>query len=204
MWKRRSRPAREPYSYLHQGTVVRGDVVVEGRLRVHGTVHGDVRVGSLLEVAEEGSVLGQRIDVADVRILGRVRGDVHATGTVQIWRGGRLDGDVHAATLDIEQGAHFAGRSHVLGSDAQARSQDDPEDVRPPSSAGSDADAAEQELPAAAAAEDGREGTGGVVTGNRAASGSPRRGGEARGADDRAGHGERSPGGAADGRSGPA
>lgn len=115
MWRRRSRGAREPYSYLHHGTVVRGDLVVEGRLRVHGTVHGDVRVGGLLEVAEDGRVLGRRIEVGDVRILGEVRGEVHATGAVQIWRGGRLDGDVHAATLDIEEGASFSGRSHMPG-----------------------------------------------------------------------------------------
>lgn len=90
-----------------------GDVRVPGRLRVDGTVRGDVHADGPLDVGGDGSVTADRVCASDVRILGDVRGDVHATGAVRIWRGGRLTGDVFAATLDIEEGAVFTGRSHV-------------------------------------------------------------------------------------------
>lgn len=118
MWRGRRRAQREPYTYVHHGTVVEGDLVADGRLRVHGAVRGDVRAAGLLEVAAEGRVTAARIEAQEVRILGDVRGDVHARGSVQIWRGGSLVGDVHAATLDIEEGASFTGRSHMLADEA--------------------------------------------------------------------------------------
>lgn len=126
MWGRRARADREPFTYLHRGTVVEGDLRVQGRLRVDGAVHGDVRADGPVEVSAEGSVTAARIEGSDVRILGDVRGDVHASGTVRIWRGGRLTGDVYAATLDIEEGATFTGRSHMPeGEDAPAGDEAD-------------------------------------------------------------------------------
>lgn len=120
---RRSRKAegdgerREPFTYVHRGTTVVGELDAEGRVRVHGTVRGNVRVRGVLEVAEAGVVEGERIDADEVKILGRVVAAVHALGKVEIWKGGELVGDVRAASLDIEEGARFTGRSEMTGAD---------------------------------------------------------------------------------------
>lgn len=106
---------REPFTYVHRGTTVVGELDAEGRVRVHGTVRGNVRVRGVLEVAEAGVVEGDRIDADEVKILGRVVATVHARGKVEIWKGGELVGDVRAASLDIEEGARFTGRSEMAG-----------------------------------------------------------------------------------------
>ncbi|HEX7002972.1 MAG TPA: polymer-forming cytoskeletal protein [Trueperaceae bacterium] len=111
--KGKGRRGNEPFTYIHEGTVVRGDLEATGRVRVHGTVHGNVTVEGVLEVAAEGSIKGERVEAEQVRILGTVEALVAASGKVEIWRGGSLDGDVRAASLDIEEGASFTGRSEM-------------------------------------------------------------------------------------------
>ena len=93
--------------------MVRGDLEAAGRVRVHGTILGNVKAEGVLEVAAEGSIRGERVEAEHVRILGSVEALVAASGKVEIWRGGSLDGDVRAASLDIEEGASFTGRSEM-------------------------------------------------------------------------------------------
>lgn len=105
--------AREPFTYVHRGTVIHGEVSGTGRVRVHGEIRGDVRIDGVLEVAESGSVEGAVVEAREVKVLGRVEADVVASGKVEIWKGGVLVGDVRAPALDIEEGATFNGFSHM-------------------------------------------------------------------------------------------
>lgn len=115
--KRQEQQAKggDPFTYIHRGTTIVGDLEAKGRVRIHGTVKGDVRVSGVLEVAEAGVVEGELIEADEVKILGTVRASVHARGKIEIWKAGRLEGDVRAAALDIEEGASFTGRSDMNG-----------------------------------------------------------------------------------------
>ena len=115
--------AREPFTYVHRGTVINGEVSGTGRVRVHGEIRGDVRIDGVLEVAESGSVEGAVVEAREVKVLGRVKADVVATGKVEIWKGGVLVGDVSAPALDIEEGATFNGFSHMTDGAEGARNQ---------------------------------------------------------------------------------
>jgi cytoskeletal protein CcmA (bactofilin family) len=107
------RSGGEPFTYIQEGTTVHGDLEAAGRVRIHGTVLGNVVVAGVLEVAAEGTIRGDRVEADQVRILGAVEAMVSAVGKVEIWRGGQLTGDVRAASLDIEEGASFTGRSEM-------------------------------------------------------------------------------------------
>lgn len=113
-------PKREPFTYVHRGTTVIGELRAEGRVRVHGTVLGTVKVRGVLEVAESGVVEGALVAAEELKVLGRVVADVRVTGKVEIWKGGHLVGDVRARALDIEEGALFSGRSEMIGEDGKA------------------------------------------------------------------------------------
>ncbi|MDZ7800331.1 MAG: polymer-forming cytoskeletal protein [Trueperaceae bacterium] len=110
----------EPYSYVHRGTEVEGRIVSDGRLRIDGTVNGEVRAAGVLEIAPGGRVEGGPVRATDVRVAGIVVGEVHAEGKVEIWRDAEVRGDVHAATLDVEEGARFSGRSFMAGDEPAA------------------------------------------------------------------------------------
>lgn len=114
-------PNPEPFTYIQRGTTIVGQLEARGRVRVHGVVKGDVRVDGPLEVAEAGLVEGARIEAEDVKIIGRVVVErLVARGKVEIWDGGELIGDVTAATLDIEEGARFTGRSEMASHEGLA------------------------------------------------------------------------------------
>lgn len=119
MFKRRrkeppTQPQREPFTYVHQDTTICGELNGSGRVRIHGTVRGNVRVDGVLEVAEAGLVEGSSVVADEVKIIGRMLVEsVTARGKVEIWRGGELIGNVKAAALDIEDGARFTGRSEM-------------------------------------------------------------------------------------------
>jgi cytoskeletal protein CcmA (bactofilin family) len=119
MIRRNKRPEQtksaEPFTYIHRGTTIVGDLEADGRVRIHGTVRGNVRVSGVLEVAEAGVVEGELIEADEVKIIGTVRANVHARGKIEIWKAGRLEGDVQATALDIEEGASFTGRSDMNG-----------------------------------------------------------------------------------------
>jgi len=106
---------RERFTYLPHGTVVTGALQADGRVRVHGTIRGDVEVDGLLEVAQDGVIEGANVKAASLVVLGRVRANVEVAGKVEVWKDGHLEGDVQAGTLDIEEGATFVGRSEMLG-----------------------------------------------------------------------------------------
>jgi len=105
--------ASEPFTYIHRGTTLVGDLEASGRVRVHGTVQGNVKVSGVLEVAEAGIIEGERVEADEVKILGKVRANVDAKGKIEIWKDGLLEGNVRAAALDIEEGASFTGRSEM-------------------------------------------------------------------------------------------
>lgn len=117
----------EPFTYIQKGTTIVGQLEARGRVRVHGLVRGDVKVHGALEVAEAGLVEGASIEADDVKIIGRVVVErLVAKGKVEIWDGGELIGDVRAASLDIEEGARFTGRSEMAGPDNGAAAPGEP------------------------------------------------------------------------------
>lgn len=146
--------ASEPFTYIHRGTKLVGDLEANGRVRVHGTVQGNVRVSGVLEVAEAGVIEGDRVEADEVKILGKVRANVDAKGKIEIWKDGLLEGDVRAAALDIEEGASFTGRSEMTAGRRAAPRL--PESASPARPAALDAEAT-----ANLGSEDGAEGTDG-------------------------------------------
>lgn len=103
----------DPFTYIHQGTEIQGDLVGKGRVRIHGTVRGNISVEGVLEIAEDGLVEGQTIAADEVKIIGHVKANVEARVKVEIWQKGILEGDIRATALDIEEGATFIGRSDM-------------------------------------------------------------------------------------------
>jgi cytoskeletal protein CcmA (bactofilin family) len=96
-----------------EGVTVKGDVRTSGTVIVHGTVEGDVSVGSLI-VQETGTITG-RIDVAEnADISGQVVERLCVQGLLILRSGCRVSGTVSCGALQIEQGAVVTGGIHPL------------------------------------------------------------------------------------------
>jgi cytoskeletal protein CcmA (bactofilin family) len=88
---------------------VKGEVSGSESLFVDGKVEGTINLpGNRVTVGRNGQVAAN-ITAREVVVLGKVRGNIHASDRVDIRSEGSLTGDVAAARISIEDGAYFKG-----------------------------------------------------------------------------------------------
>jgi cytoskeletal protein CcmA (bactofilin family) len=83
-------------------------IVSRGALQIDGQIQGDVR-GAEVIIGEKGKVEGT-VSGEQVIVRGTALGVVRGV-RVSLLSGSRVEGDVHHASLSIEQGAMFEGRA---------------------------------------------------------------------------------------------
>lgn len=91
-------------------------VVIRGELKGNEDLVIDGQVEGTIQLTEGRLTIGPTANVAadlvarDVLVLGRLRGNIAATGRVELRAGSVVDGDVRASRLAIEDNAVFHGR----------------------------------------------------------------------------------------------
>jgi len=100
-------------------TLAEGMTSKDGKLygtssvKISGVFFGDVDIEGALIVSGNGSLHGN-VKADDAKIYGKVEGNVSVTGKVHIHPSGSLIGDVSSASLAVEEGAGFLGKSSVV------------------------------------------------------------------------------------------
>ncbi len=94
---------------IGKSLIVKGEVSGSESLYIDGKVEGAINLpGNRVTVGRNGQVAAN-ISAREVVVLGKVRGNVHASDRVDIRSEGSLTGDVAAARISIEDGAYFKG-----------------------------------------------------------------------------------------------
>ena len=100
-------------SLIGSGTVIEGDVLFTGGLRIDGHVKGNVKAtgnkSGTLVISELAKVEGE-IHVAHVVVNGTVAGPVHATEYVELLPKARVTGNVSYKSIEIHVGAIVMGQ----------------------------------------------------------------------------------------------
>jgi cytoskeletal protein CcmA (bactofilin family) len=108
-----SKPQTRIDSLIGDGTVVEGNVIFSGGLRVDGRVKGNVLTAddqpSTLVLSERARIEGE-IRVSHAVINGTVIGPVFGGEYVELQAKSNVTGDVHYRTLEIQLGAVVQGR----------------------------------------------------------------------------------------------
>lgn len=92
-------------------TKVSGEISGSENLTIDGQVEGVIRLeGACLTVRAEGHVRATVI-AQDIVVLGRVDGEIRASGLLQLRGSAIVQGDVFAARLSIEDGATLRGHA---------------------------------------------------------------------------------------------
>ncbi len=100
--------------------VIRGEVKGGEDLTIDGRVEGTV------QLADNRLTIGPNADVAadisakDILVLGRVQGNVIASGRVELRAGCMVEGDVRALRLAIEDNAMMRGKVDLTQSAAKS------------------------------------------------------------------------------------
>ena len=119
MLKFRSQPSQPEEQPSSANTVIgvnstfRGTLMVSGTLRIDGEFEGDILNCERLEIGEHG-IMRADVEVKDALICGRVYGNIRALGSIEMKSGARVEGDVAALTVAMEQGVRFTGRCTML------------------------------------------------------------------------------------------
>ena len=95
-------------AFLGEGTDFKGILTFEGTVRVDGKLEGEIYTKDTLIVGES-AVVAAEINVHTIVVSGIVRGNVNATGKIEVHRPGKLFGNVKTPSLYIEEGVIFEG-----------------------------------------------------------------------------------------------
>ena len=97
----------------------RGTLMVSGTLRIDGEFEGDILNCDRLEIGEHG-IMRADVEVKDAVVMGRVHGNIRALASIELKAGSRIEGDLAAMTVAMEQGVHFTGRCTMLETGSEA------------------------------------------------------------------------------------
>jgi cytoskeletal protein CcmA (bactofilin family) len=102
-----------PNTVIGVGSSFRGTLMVQGTLRIDGEFEGDILNCERIEIGEHG-VMRSDVEVREAVVRGRVVGNIRALGTIDMKAGARVEGDVAAMSVSMEQGVFFSGRCTML------------------------------------------------------------------------------------------
>lgn len=115
-------------SIIGPGMRIVGDLETDGTVRVEGHVDGSVRAGKAVVVGKEGFIKGD-IETQDAVFSGRVLGRVVAESRLELQATARVEGEVHARRMQLEDGAVLNGTIQM----GDARAQGGLSAAEPPS-----------------------------------------------------------------------
>jgi cytoskeletal protein CcmA (bactofilin family) len=95
-------------SIIGPGMRVIGDCDTEGSIRIEGEVRGAVRAGKAVVIGRDGLVQGD-VHTQDAVVSGTVLGSVIAASRLELQATSRIDGDIQARRLQLEEGAVLNG-----------------------------------------------------------------------------------------------
>ena len=110
---RPSSPAVQNLARLGSGLQIKGHITGTEDLQIDGKVEGPISLHGHALTVGSNAQLNSEINARDVVVYGKVVGNLHAHGRVEVKRDGSVLGDIATARISIEDGAQFRGRIEV-------------------------------------------------------------------------------------------
>ncbi|TAE44368.1 MAG: polymer-forming cytoskeletal protein [Cytophagia bacterium] len=99
-------------THVAKGASFRGDIEIQGTLRIEGTVFGNVKGKGKISLGDSGVVEGNiQAQVAD--IAGSVKGIIEISDTLTLKATAQVIGDLICGKLVVEAGASFNGKCQM-------------------------------------------------------------------------------------------
>jgi cytoskeletal protein CcmA (bactofilin family) len=104
-----SRSSARLGSSLH----IKGEITGSEDLQIEGIVEGPVSLDGHELTVGITAQLNSEIHAGEVVVCGKLVGNIHARGRVEITKDGSIIGNIVCARISIEDGAHFKGRIEI-------------------------------------------------------------------------------------------
>lgn len=95
--------------FVGGGTVLSGEAVFKGMLRIDGHLTGRINSDKGTLIVSSGGRVDADVEVATAKINGIVNGDIVASERLELGRAAHVHGNIQTPVLVIEQGAIFEG-----------------------------------------------------------------------------------------------
>ncbi len=99
---------------------IKGQVTGDEDLQIDGKVQGPISLRGHELLVGPTAQLNSEIHAGELVVSGKVVGNVHVRGRVDIKRDGSITGDISSARISIEDGAYFKGRIEIDPAKSQA------------------------------------------------------------------------------------
>lgn len=109
--------------FVGGGTVLSGEAVFKGMLRIDGHLTGRISSEKGTLIVSSGGRVDANIEVATARINGIINGDIIASERLELGRTAQVYGNIQAPVLVIEQGAIFEGGCRMKSNEAAQKSE---------------------------------------------------------------------------------
>jgi len=117
-------PATSKIAATNGRNVLSTDVEIKGKVKftndlvVDGLIEGEIHSDGSLTIGENARIKAE-IHTRSVVVYGKVHGNITVTDRVELKANAELIGDIKAATISVEAGAIFVGKSTVGAPSAQ-------------------------------------------------------------------------------------
>jgi cytoskeletal protein CcmA (bactofilin family) len=99
---------------VSKGTLIEGGFASSENIRLDGRVSGTLKCEKRLVIGEAGRVDGQ-VTAAEAVIMGAVMGDVIISGSLHLMNTAKIQGDITAKFLVVDEGAVYNGKCQIGG-----------------------------------------------------------------------------------------
>ena len=117
---RQSSPGARNVARLGSSLEIKGHITGTEDLQIDGKVDGPISLNGHELTVGSTAQLKSEIQAGEVVVYGKVVGNLHARGRVDIKKDGSITGDISSARISIEDGAHFKGRIEIDPAKSQA------------------------------------------------------------------------------------
>jgi cytoskeletal protein CcmA (bactofilin family) len=108
----------EGRALLDRGSKVTGKISFEGPARIDGEVDGELNGKDGLVIGD-GAVISAQIRATSVTVSGKVSGDIFASQRIELRSSAKVQGNLNAPVLVIQEGAQFEGHCSMHGESAR-------------------------------------------------------------------------------------
>jgi len=95
---------------VSQGIKIKGELTGSEDLFIDGTVDGKINLANSVLTVGPNATVKAEISSRELVIRGRTEGKLSATERIQIWHTARVQGDLKAERISIEEGAEVHGK----------------------------------------------------------------------------------------------
>jgi cytoskeletal protein CcmA (bactofilin family) len=110
-----SEPQGQSINIINEGTLIKGDVVAGGDIRIDGVLTGNIEAKGRLVIGPKGKVEGE-IVCSNIEISGYIKGKINVSELLTMKASAQIFGDINAGKLAVEPGSVFTGTCTMGGS----------------------------------------------------------------------------------------